>query len=35
MGYSAQQYVRIEFAWDGIVEKYVALYGELLAETQG
>jgi glycosyltransferase involved in cell wall biosynthesis len=35
MGHSAQQYVRTEFAWDGIVEKYVSVYGQFLAETHG
>jgi glycosyltransferase involved in cell wall biosynthesis len=33
MGHSAQQFVRTEFAWDGVVAKYAALYGELLGET--
>jgi glycosyltransferase involved in cell wall biosynthesis len=33
MGHSAQQHVRTEFAWDGIVEKYAALYREFLAKT--
>lgn len=35
MGHSAQQYVRTEFAWEGVVQKYAALYGELLAKTGG
>jgi glycosyltransferase involved in cell wall biosynthesis len=33
MGHSAQQYVRTEFAWEGVVAKYAALYRELLGET--
>jgi glycosyltransferase involved in cell wall biosynthesis len=33
MGHSAQQYAQDEFAWDGVVGKYAALYRALLAKT--
>jgi glycosyltransferase involved in cell wall biosynthesis len=33
MGHNAQEFVRTEFAWDGIVQKYTALYRELLVEN--
>jgi glycosyltransferase involved in cell wall biosynthesis len=34
MGHKAQQLVQIEFAWEGVAEKYAALYGELLAKSR-